>query len=139
MQHGGTIGETTGPLRYLTALFKLSFGHLLTWLQRKFDSGPQIRDQSVRPLFTSFEGIASVAIDDGIQKYVLVQAEDPNSPEGVRYFVVGNKEASYHKDAVRYTFHSRAAPPYINLTKLNPIVLRRAPRASQELCQHANT
>ena len=38
--------------------------------------------------------VAGCAIDEGIQKYVLVQA-------GERYFVRGNARAAYHKDAAR--------------------------------------
>ena len=38
--------------------------------------------------------VASCAIGQGIQKYVLVQAGD-------RYFVRGNTRAAYHKDAAR--------------------------------------
>ena len=38
--------------------------------------------------------VASCALGEGIQKYVLVQASD-------RYFVRGDPRASYHKDAAR--------------------------------------
>eukprot|EP00240_Pyramimonas_obovata_P007706 CAMPEP_0118929416 /NCGR_PEP_ID=MMETSP1169-20130426/6430_1 /TAXON_ID=36882 /ORGANISM="Pyramimonas obovata, Strain CCMP722" /LENGTH=151 /DNA_ID=CAMNT_0006871609 /DNA_START=414 /DNA_END=869 /DNA_ORIENTATION=- len=66
----------------------------------------ELRDQAAASTLNarktcSFEGISPVSIDDGIQKYVLVRAEDPNSPEGVRHFVWGNKHADYHKDAAR--------------------------------------
>ena len=43
-----------------------------------------------------------VEIDDGVQKYVLIQATDPES-EVSRYFVRGDVAAEYHKDAARAT------------------------------------
>eukprot|EP00242_Pyramimonas_sp_CCMP2087_P014470 CAMPEP_0198221364 /NCGR_PEP_ID=MMETSP1445-20131203/83397_1 /TAXON_ID=36898 /ORGANISM="Pyramimonas sp., Strain CCMP2087" /LENGTH=150 /DNA_ID=CAMNT_0043899495 /DNA_START=365 /DNA_END=817 /DNA_ORIENTATION=- len=50
----------------------------------------------------SFDGVPSVSIDEGVvQKYVLMKANDPSAKDGVRYFVVGNKYADYHRDAAR--------------------------------------
>ncbi|KAH8062630.1 hypothetical protein JL722_3557 [Aureococcus anophagefferens] len=81
----------TAKFTVISARFSRAMGDFTTTPEERAEAAAMRKTAGASTVAPT---VASCAIGQGIQKYVLVQAGD-------RYFVRGNTRAAYHKDAAR--------------------------------------